>query len=81
MALTYRQVACLMERYWDRYEWTLEVEAMMNPLGGGEDEDEGDSDSLVQVFKQPAIDATSDSGLAYLESEMNIPVKRRFRKG
>lgn len=70
-----------MERYWDRRQWDLEVEALMNPFGGGEAEDEGaDEDPMKQIFKQPAIDATDAGGLSYLQSELNIPVKIRHRK-
>jgi len=66
--LTYRQIECLWERYWDRKLWDIEVQAAMNPFGGS-DEDETNPDG-----SSVAIDATTDEGLAQLQS-MGLPIK------
>ena len=48
LALTYRQVGCLWERYWKRKTWEIEVSIKTNPMAMGE----GDSPSSA-----PTIDA------------------------
>lgn len=78
LGLTYRQVACLYERYWDRQVWDLEVQAAMNPFGG--EKKPGPEDSMEEIFNQPAIDITAPGSDAFL-SEMGIKVRRRAKKG
>lgn len=78
MRLTYRQVACLWERYWDRHIWGLEVQTAMNPLV--EKKDEASYDSLEEIFNQPAIDITAPGSEHYLEQELGIKVKRRPKR-
>lgn len=47
---------------------------MMNPFGGGSDEPPGE---MEDVFALPAIDGTSEGGLAWLAQELNIKAKHR----
>jgi hypothetical protein len=64
LGLTWRQIDCLWERYWERKMWELEINILTNPMAG----DGGESDV-------PTIDATTDEGLSALVG-MGIPVKR-----
>lgn len=77
LGLTYRQVACLFERYWDRRVWDLEVQAAMNPFAG--EKKDGPEDSMEEIFNQPAINITDPGGEAFLANELGIKVKRRKR--
>lgn len=48
----------------------------MNPFLGGE-ESENRSSPEDDAFRGPAIDATSDEGLAYLSNELGIKIRQR----
>jgi hypothetical protein len=65
-SLTYRCVACLWERYWDRERYKIELAVKMNPFGGGS----GKKDDPNTTY----IDATTDEGWDKLVSD-NFPVK------
>jgi len=66
--MTYRQIACLWERYWERKVWNIEVGILTNPMASMEGEEGGDS-------AEPGIDATTDEGISKLES-LGLPIKR-----
>lgn len=67
MTLTFRQIGCLWERYWDRVMWNLKQQAKLNGLGlVGESSTESDNASK--------IDATTDDGLMEMKSR-GLPVK------
>jgi hypothetical protein len=66
-SLTYRQTACLWERYWERKVWDIEVGVITNPMTSFKKEGESSAPS-------DAIDSTTESGVSQLIS-MGIPVK------
>ena len=64
MNLTYRQTACLLERYWERKVWDIETNVITNPMASFEDDK-----------KEAMIDATTDASITQLQQAL-LPIKR-----
>ena len=73
VSLTYRQIACLWERYWERKVWDIEVGVITNPMTSFKKEGES-ADGEESFSPSDTIDATTDDGIAQLEG-MGLPVK------
>lgn len=71
LSLTYRQVAMIYERLWDRKSWEIELSIASNPFCGSDDE----SDTSADGFN--LLDGTTDEGLQDIASQLNIPIKTR----
>lgn len=59
---------------WARKAWEIEVSIKTNPLTGGSSDEEDSAPSAARQQSGNVIDATQDSGLAYL-SMRGLPVK------
>ena len=79
MRLTFRQVACLWERYLHKQQWNLKMQIDLNPFltrkkKGGKGESTTDTGGKVT-----GIDATSDEGIAQMIAS-GLPIKMRKPK-
>lgn len=75
LALSFRQVATIWERYWDRTMWKLAQQAKMSGLGllgGGSGS--GDSGLTGSPDSEKFIDATSDDGIMEMQAR-GLPIK------
>lgn len=79
MRLTFRQVACLWERYLHKQRWQLKMQIDLNPFltrnkKGVRGESTSDNGGTTT-----GIDATSDDGIAQMMAK-GLPIKIRKRK-
>lgn len=73
LLLTFRQVATLWERYWDRTMWHLTQQAKLGGLGGllGSGSSTGSSEARDTT---KTIDATTEDGIMELVGK-GLPIK------
>lgn len=81
MFLTYRQVACLWERYWDRKVWEFKQAARLNPFFSEKPESgqhrpkEKDGNQYKSADK---VDLTGDDAMD-IAAQYGIKIKHRPR--
>ena len=79
LALSFRQIATIWERYWDRTMWKLAQQAKMSGLGllgGGTSSNTSSGESGLTDSSDSAkfIDATSDDGIMEMQAR-GLPIK------
>ena len=79
MRLTFRQVACLWERYLHKQQWNLKMQIDLNPFLTRKKKGSQDPSSRETEGTVTGIDATSDDGIAQMIAS-GLPVKIRKQK-